>query len=72
MTKLVKAAADRLLTAIMPRGRAGACVPNAGDSFWSTCECYPGERRTRQYCTISCSGHADCGSCVATQSICPG
>lgn len=70
MTRLVKAAADRLLSAVLPTTKAAATC--GGFTWRRDCQCYPGERRSTQTCVSNCDGSYTCGSCYYTQTVCPG
>lgn len=68
--KKIYRAADRLLSALVPAGEAGACVPDAGDIKYYSCGCGQGRLVYRKTCRVTCTGQLDCGACYRTSTYC--
>lgn len=42
MLTLLERAADRVVSAVVPKAKAGACACGPGDGYWSFCYCQLG------------------------------
>jgi hypothetical protein len=59
MTRRITAFGDRMLTAVLPRGTAGACVPASPCSYYKNYVCH-GNTGTIDYCTGMLNCHGAC------------
>ena len=67
--RMINSAADRLLSAILPKAEAGACVPEHGDGWLTRCRCQ-NNRIFVKRCTVQCLGNVTCGTCYASDIHC--
>jgi hypothetical protein len=69
MRQTLNSISDRMLSAFVPKAKAGACACFPSDGSWSERRCYKGQydqRRTCHYgclCNIVCTAWADAGDC---------
>jgi hypothetical protein len=62
MTRRIAALGDRMLAAVLPGGKAGACLPTTNCDYWKDYECLSGTVYA-DYCTgrTNCTGGCTVG-----------
>lgn len=69
MLTLLERAADRVVSAVVPKAKAGACACGPGDSQWLSCGC-SGGRLYHRWVTYNCYCTPSYGPCQRTAAIC--
>jgi hypothetical protein len=61
--KMLGHLADKLLGAVVPQIRAGACCVGAGQTYVESCGCVRNSIGARKTCVVTCDCTLSCGAC---------